>query len=240
MNNTDLITVKPQQEGVLVEKTGNSSTIVNNTTNKGTLVNSKPKGSVLSVNKSENSISAAEVTKGSISVSSGTRGSLSVATAATNNYERLINKPSINGITLSGDLTTAELGIIDDLSVTDIKTWSSTKIKQALDSVVAVKEIVGTVLKPIVASELPFGTYILSGLVQSSYGNPTFFDVPRKQYVVNRSVEETTVLWEENPYASTRYYITFFHTNRLEPQENTVELITRQELEQAAFDCGTF
>ena len=54
--------------------------------------------------------------------------------------------------------------------------------------------------KPIVVSHLDLGSYVISGVVQSSDENTTTIRVPRKQYFVNREIENTTVLWDANPY----------------------------------------
>ena len=178
-------------------------------------------------------------TKATISTNAGGKGSVSISTF-TSNYEALGHKPSINGVVLNGNLTTASLGIIDDNTITDIATWSSEQIEKRLKENQVVSELTGTILKPIIASELSLGSFIISGQVQSSRENATFFTVPRKQYSVNRTVDGATILWEENPYTFTRYYITFFHTGEITPQENTVELVTKHELETMAVDGGTF
>ncbi len=160
--------------------------------------------------------------------------------SGTKDYEALTNKPSINGITLTGDLTTAQLGVIEDESITDVSTWSSKYIQQKLNNVSVVKELVGTDAEPIIASELMLGAYIISGKVQSSRYNVTTIRVPRKQYMVNRDVEGTTVIWDSNPYTASHYYVVFKHTGVEAPQTNTVEIITKAELEKASLDCGEF
>ena len=45
-----------------------------------------------------------------------------------------MKKPSINGVELNGDLTTAELGIINDAEITDVATWSSKYILEKLEN----------------------------------------------------------------------------------------------------------
>jgi hypothetical protein len=39
---------------------------------------------------------------------------------------------------------------------------------------------------------------------------------------------------------ATQYYILLSHTGFTEPQEKTVEIITKEMLAEAKFDCGEF
>ena len=162
----------------------------------------------------------------------------------TSRYPNLSEKPSINGIELNGDLTTAELGIINDTEITDVATWSSKYILEQLENFSVTKELVGTYEKPIIASHLELGSYVLSGVVQSSDENTTIIEVPRKQYFINREIENTTVLWDANPYTKTQYYIVFLHTGEQEPSSHTIEILTKETFKEyiskAEFDCGEF
>ena len=162
----------------------------------------------------------------------------------TSRYPNLSEKPSINGIELNGDLTTAELGIINDTEITDVATWSSKYILEQLENFSVTKELVGTYEKPIIASHLELGSYVLSGIVQSSDENTAIIEVPRKQYFINREIENTTVLWDANPYTKTQYYIVFLHTGKQEPSSHTIEILTKETfkeyISEAEFDCGEF
>lgn len=166
----------------------------------------------------------------------------------TNIYPNLNEKPSINGVELNGDLTTAELGIINDAEITDVATWSSKYILEKLENFSVTKELVGTDEKPIVASHLDLGSYVISGVVQSSDENTTTIRVPRKQYFVNREIENTTVLWDANPYTKTQYYIVFLHAGEQEPSSHTIEILTKESINTsieeaisvASLDCGEF
>ena len=120
------------------------------------------------------------------------------------------------------------------------KTWSSKYITQFLNNHANVIELFGTDEEPIIASELTLGSFVLSGKVQSSRENVTTIRIPRKQYIVNRDIEGTTVLWDSNPYVATQYYILFNHTDFIEPQEKTVEIMTKESLAEANLDCGKF
>jgi len=159
-----------------------------------------------------------------------------------NDYAKLNNKPTINGIVLNGDLTAASLGIIDDTAPSTQGTWSSAYIKQQIDTAPAViTSISGTDEKPIIAADLLLGSYVISGKIQSSQNNVTTIRVSKpRQYIVNRDVEGTTVLWEQNPFAASQYYIVFYHEGPDAPQEKTIDVVTKADLEQAKLDCGNF
>lgn len=160
--------------------------------------------------------------------------------AGTKDYQQLDNKPSINGVTLTGNLTTAQLGVINDESISDVSTWSSKYIQQKLNNISVVQELIGTDSDPIIASELMLGAYVISGKMQSSRKNVTTIRVPRKQYIVNKDVEGTTVLWDSNPYTASSYYIVFKHDGIEAPQENSVDIVTKADLAVANLDCGEF
>lgn len=177
--------------------------------------------------------------QGQITVSTQKKEGFISGGTYSNNYTSLTNKPSINGITLAGDLTTADLGIIDDETISDFKTYSSKKIQQLVNSFV-IKEVIGTEENPIIISELDLGSYVISGIVQSSVNNPITVEVPRKEYVLNRDIEGTTVLWDNNPYTASQFYIVLFDEKGKEPVSKTIELVTKDDLESASLDCGEF
>lgn len=158
----------------------------------------------------------------------------------TKDYNELTNRPTINGVIVCNDKDAVQLGIIEDETITDVKTWSSKYINKVLNSHANVIELVGTDEEPIIASELSLGSYVLSGKVQSSTENITTIRIPRKQYIINRDLEDTTILWDSNPYVARQYYILFKHTDFIEPQEKTVEIMTKDTLAEANLDCGIF
>lgn len=169
-------------------------------------------------------------------------GNTSLGVAATsNNYNSLTGKPSINGVTLIGDLSIAELGVIDDTQVSKITTFSSEKIQQQINnSSAAIQELVGTEEKPLIAANLEMGSYILSGIVQSSETNVETFNVSRRHYAINKEIDGLTILWDCNPYTQIQYYIAFYTDNTLSPFENTIELVTKEDLKWLSLDCGEF
>lgn len=158
----------------------------------------------------------------------------------TNNYAELKNKPRINGIIICDDQDAVQLGIIEDESISDITTWSSKYMQQILNNHANIVEMVGTDTNPIIASDLMVGSYVLSGKVQSSDENVTTIRIPRRQYMVNRDVENATILWDSNPYVITQHYILFSHKGLVEPQEKTLEIVTKDSLANAKLDCGIF
>lgn len=157
-------------------------------------------------------------------------------------YLPLTDKPTINGVVVSGNLSTTDLGIINDTGSSDQSTWSSAYIqKQIEEQASVVKALVGTDEEPVVIADLPVGSYVISGKIQSSQDNVTTIRVSKpRQYIINRDVEGTTVLWEQNPYTASLHYITFYHEGPDAPQEQTVNVITREDLATASFDCGDF
>lgn len=155
-------------------------------------------------------------------------------------YPDLQQKPSINNVVLDGELTTVDLGIIDDANTSALSTWSSQQIQQKLNNIVVSKEITGSDAEPIIASELDVGSYIISGFVQSSKTNNTTIRVPRKQYLVNKDVENVTVFWDANPYTKSQYYIIFKHEGQDAPETHTLEMLTKEEVETLSLDCGEF
>ena len=115
------------------------------------------------------------------------KNGISASTSAiSSNYNSLINKPSINEVSLSGDLNSINLRIIDDATVSALSTYSSEKILEEMKKVIVVNELIGTEENPLIASDLKIGSYIISGIVQSSQNNKQSFQVSRKQYLINK------------------------------------------------------
>lgn len=113
--------------------------------------------------------------------------------AISSNYNSLINKPSINGVSLLGDLNSINLRIIDDATVSALSTYSSEKILEEMKKVIVVNELIGTEENPLIASDLKIGSYIISGIVQSSQNNKQSFQVSRKQYLINKDNQGITI-----------------------------------------------
>ena len=113
--------------------------------------------------------------------------------AISSNYNSLINKPSINGVSLSGDLNSINLRIIDDATVSALSTYSSEKILEEMKKVILVNELINTEENPLIASDLKIGSYIISGIVQSSQNNKQSFQVSRKQYLINKDNQGMTI-----------------------------------------------
>ena len=165
-----------------------------------------------------------------------------------NKYPDLKEKPTINGIVLNGDLTSASLGIVDDENLSTVSAWSSVYIQKKLDEVSVTAELIGTDEQPVIASELKMGSYIISGKMRSSLNNATTIRVPRKHYIINRDIDDVTVLWDANPYTKTQYYIVFKHEGIEEPSSHTIEILTKDQIQgtvesilaNAELDCGGF
>lgn len=122
------------------------------------------------------------------------KNGISASTSAiSSNYNSLINKPSINEVSLSGDLNSVNLRIIDDATVSALSTYSSEKILEEMKKVIVVNELIGTEENPIIASDLKIGSYIISGIVQSSQNNKQSFQVSRKQYLINKDNQGITI-----------------------------------------------
>ena len=149
------------------------------------------------------------------------------------NYKNLSYKPSINGVTLVGDLTSAEIGFIDDVNRGDQSTYSSKKIESLITTVLK-----GTEEEPIILSSIEEGKYVISGYVKStSTGELT--RVPLKTYIFT-SEENNYVLWDANAYAASQYYIVFPLENDVEPIEKQLEIVTKDYLHNATLDGGLF
>lgn len=122
------------------------------------------------------------------------KNGISASTSAiSSNYNSLINKPSINGVSLLGDLNGVNLRIIDDATVSALSTYSSEKILEEMKKVIVVNELIGTEENPLIASDLKIGSYIISGIVQSSQNNKQSFQVSRKQYLINKDNQGITI-----------------------------------------------
>ncbi|MDD7756929.1 MAG: hypothetical protein PUJ51_20975 [Clostridiales bacterium] len=122
------------------------------------------------------------------------KNEISASTSAiSSNYNSLINKPSINEVSLSGDLNSVNLRIIDDATVSALSTYSSEKILEEMKKVIVVNELIGTEENPLIASDLKIGSYIISGIVQSSQNNKQSFQVSRKQYLINKDNQGITI-----------------------------------------------
>lgn len=128
------------------------------------------------------------------------KNGISASTSAiSSNYNSLINKPSINGVSLVGDLSSVNIRVIDDATISALSTYSSEKILEEMKKVIVVNELIGTEENPLIASDLKIGSYIISGIVQSSQDNKQSFQVGRKQYLVNKDNQGMTIFWECNP-----------------------------------------
>ena len=128
------------------------------------------------------------------------KNGISASTSAiSSNYNSLINKPSINGVSLVGDLNSVNIRVIDDATISALSTYSSEKILEEMKKVIIVNELIGTEENPLIASDLKIGSYIISGIVQSSQDNKQGFQVSRKQYLVNKDNQGMTIFWECNP-----------------------------------------
>ena len=122
------------------------------------------------------------------------KNGISASTSAiSSNYNSLINKPSINEVSLSGDLNSVNLRIIDDATISALSTYSSEKILEEMKKVIVVNELIGTEENPLIASDLKIGSYIISGIVQSSQNNKQSFQVSRKQYLINKDNQGITI-----------------------------------------------
>ena len=158
---------------------------------------------------------------------------IEVSTGYEKNYKNLSYKPSINGVTLIGNLTSAEIGVIDDTKEGDQSTYSSKKIESLITKVLK-----GTENEPIVLNSVEEGKYVISGYVKSTpTGEP--MRVPLKTYIFT-SEENNYVLWDANAYAASQYYIVFFLEDNIKPFEKKLEIVTKDYLHNATLDGGAF
>lgn len=168
------------------------------------------------------------------------KNGISASTSAiSSNYNSLINKPSINGVSLLGDLNSVNLRIIDDATISALSTYSSEKILEEMKKVIVVNELIGTEENPLIASDLKMGSYIISGIVQSSQNNKQSFQVSRKQYLINKDNQGITIFWECNPWTKDVYYIVFYDEEKT-PFDKTNTYLTKEDLEAATLDGGEY
>lgn len=168
------------------------------------------------------------------------KNGISASTSAiSSNYNSLINKPSINGVSLLGDLNSVNLRIIDDATVSALSTYSSEKILEEMKKVIVVNELIGTEENPLIASDLKMGSYIISGIVQSSQNNKQSFQVSRKQYLINKDNQGITIFWECNPWTKDVYYIVFYDEEKT-PFDKINTYLTKEDLEAATLDGGEY
>ena len=161
------------------------------------------------------------------------QGSIEASLGYTRNYKNLSYKPSINGIMLVGDLTSAEIGVIDDTELGEQKTYSSKKI----DSLIT-KVYKGTEDEPLVLSSIEEGYYVISGYVRATETSEPI-KAPLKTYVLSME-ENNYVLWDGNPYAATQYYIVLPLEDGVAPIEKRLEIVTKDYLHNATLDGGNF
>ena len=102
---------------------------------------------------------------------------IEVSTGYEKNYKNLSYKPSINGITLIGNLTSAEIGVINDEEIGEQSTYSSKKIDTLITKVLK-----GTEEAPIILSSLEEGKYVISGMIRATETSEPF-KAPLKTYI---------------------------------------------------------
>ena len=177
----------------------------------------------------------------SINFNTTEKNNISAGTSAiSSNYNSLVNRPSINGVLLENDQDNIKIRIIDDDTISALSTYSSEKILEEMKKVIVVNELIGTEENPIIASELKIGSYIISGIVQSSLENTQSFKVSRKQYLVNRDNQGITIFWECNPWTKNVYYIVFYNEEGKTPFDKTNVYLTKEDLETATLDGGEY
>jgi hypothetical protein len=178
-------------------------------------------------------ITVPEENEASIMPIAEANATIEVSTGYEKNYKNLSYKPSINGVTLVGNLTSAEIGVIDDTKEGDQSTYSSKKIESLITKVLK-----GTENEPIILNSIEEGKYVISGYVKSTpTGEP--MRVPLKTYIFT-SEENNYVLWDANAYAASQYYIVFFLEDDIKPIEKKLEIVTKDYLHNATLDGGAF
>ena len=163
-------------------------------------------------------------------------------------YNDLLDKPTINNIELKDNVSLDDLNlmdkeqvqsainsIIDDSKSSLTKTYSSSKI----ESLSGVKVLTGTNEKPIIANDLSIGTYVISGIVQSSQSNTTNITVPKKLYSVDKT-DLGAAIWYENPKTSQQTYYEFRLEGNEAPTEKLQTYVTTEYLSSATLDGGTW
>lgn len=163
-------------------------------------------------------------------------------------YNDLLDKPTINNIELKDNVSLDDLNlmdkdqvqsainnVIDDSEPSLIKTYSSSKI----ESLSGIKVLTGTNEKPIIANDLSIGTYVISGVVQSSQSNTTNITVPKKLYSVDKT-DLGAAIWYENPKTSQQTYYEFSLEGNEAPTERVQIYVTTEYLSSATLDGGTW
>ena len=163
-------------------------------------------------------------------------------------YNDLLDKPTINNIELKDNVSLDDLNlmdkeqvqsainsIIDDSKPSLTKTYSSSKI----ESLSGVKVLTGTNEKPIIANDLSIGTYVISGIIQSSQSNTTNITVPKKLYSVDKT-DLGAAIWYENPKTSQQTYYEFRLEGNEAPTQRLQTYVTTEYLSSATLDGGTW
>lgn len=163
-------------------------------------------------------------------------------------YNDLLDKPIINNIELKDNVSLDDLNlmdkdqvqsainnVIDDSEPSLTKTYSSSKI----ESLSGIKVLTGTNEKPIIANDLSIGTYVISGVVQSSQSNTTNITVPKKLYSVDKT-DLGAAIWYENPKTSQQTYYEFSLEGNEAPTERVQIYVTTEYLSSATLDGGTW
>ena len=163
-------------------------------------------------------------------------------------YNDLLDKPIINNIELKDNVSLDDLNlmdkdqvqsainnVIDDSEPSLAKTYSSSKI----ESLSGIKVLTGTNEKPIIANDLSIGTYVISGVVQSSQSNTTNITVPKKLYSVDKT-DLGAAIWYENPKTSQQTYYEFSLEGNETPTERVQIYVTTEYLSSATLDGGTW
>ena len=163
-------------------------------------------------------------------------------------YNDLLDKPTINNVELKDNVSLDDLNlmdkeqvqsainnVIDDSKPSLTKTYSSSKI----ESLSGIKVLTGTSEKPIIANDLSIGTYVISGVVQSSQSNTTNITVPKKIYSVDKT-DLGTAIWYENPKTSQQTYYEFKLEGNEAPTEKLQTYVTTEYLSSATLDGGTW
>ncbi len=176
-------------------------------------------------------ITVPEIEEASIVPMAESGATIEVSTGYEKNYKNLSYKPSINGVTLIGNLTSAEIGVINDSEEGEQSTYSSKKINTMITKVLK-----GTEEEPIILSTLEEGKYVISGMIRATETSEPFL-APLKTYILT-SEEENYVLWDGNPYAATQYYIVLPFEDKEKPIEKRLELVTKEYLHNATLDGG--
>ena len=173
---------------------------------------------------------------------------LLIESLSKSSYNDLLDKPTINNIELKGNVSLDDLNlmdkeqvqsainnVIDDSKPSLTKTYSSSKI----ESLSGIKVLTGTNEKPIIANDLSIGTYVISGVVQSSQSNTTNITVPKKLYSVDKT-DLGAAIWYENPKTSQQTYYEFRLEGNEAPTEKLQTYVTTEYLSSATLDGGTW